>query len=296
MSLRFGVWSRLCRFNFSLFIIHFLLLIILSSCKYFHKKGSDIVVAKAYKSVLTRSDITGIVPAGSSQKDSISITENYIDNWIQQKVVLHKAEINLTKKQKDFTKQMQDYRNSLIIYTFENELVRQKLDTNVSDREIENYYNNNPGDFELKDNIVKVIYVKTHITDPINKKIKTLYKSDNKNDKQELTDICSRYAVNSFLDEDKWLFFNDLLKEIQIETYDQENYIKNHRFIEFQDSAYSYFVNIKGFRIKAGTAPLNLERDNIRSIIINKRKIQLIKEMEDDANKEAMKNNEIMKK
>jgi hypothetical protein len=281
---------KLSIINYQLLIV---LLIVLGSCKYFHNGKTDIV-ARAFDETLTISDIAGIVPPGTPKKDSINIVKNYLDSWVRQKVLLHKAEKNLSEKQKDFTHRIEDYRNSLIIYTFENELIKQKLDTNVSENEIESYYNNNPGNFELKDNIIKVIYVKTHIKDPVNKKIKKLYKSDRTEDKDELVVLCSKYAVNSFLEEDKWLFFNDLIKEIPIQTYDEEKYLKNHRLIEFQDSLYSYFINIKGFRIKEGIAPLSLERENIKNIILNKRKIELTKDMEDKAYKEALKNNEIM--
>jgi hypothetical protein len=135
--------------------------------------------------------------------------------------------------------------------------------------------------------------VKTLLKDPNNKRFKVLYKSDRESDRQQLTELCSRYAVNSFLDDDKWLFFNDLIKEIPIETYDQENYLKNHRQIEMQDSAFAYFVNIKGFRIKEGISPLSLVRDNIRNIILNKRKIILIKSMEDEAYKQAVNKGEL---
>jgi hypothetical protein len=270
-------------------IFLFFIVFTITSCSYFNKNSTEIVIAKAYDDVLTNSDIVGIVPKGSTKNDSISIIKEYIDNWIHQKVVLHRAELNLSSKQKDFTKAMNEYRNSLVIYSYENELVRQKLDTTVTEKEIEDYYNNNTNDFELKDNIVKVIYVKTRLKDPANKRIKILYKSDRENDMKELAELCSRHALNSFLENDKWLLFNDLIKEIPIETYDQENYLKNHRFIEIQDSASYFFVNIKGFRIKEGISPLSLEKDNIRNIIANKRKISLIKDMEEQAYKEAVK-------
>ena len=263
------------------------IIMVFSSCRYFHKGKADIV-ASVYDDVLTRSDITGLVPHGTSKKDSINTVRNYIDNWAKQKLILHKAEQNLSGKQKDFSRQIEDYRNSLTVFTFENELIRQKLDTAVSEKEIDNYYNNNPSEFELKDNIIKVIYVKTLLNESAAKKIKQLYKSDRESDKQQLADLCAKHAVNFFLDDDKWLFFNDMIKEIPIETYDQESYLRNHRFIEFQDNNFLYFVNIKGFRIKEGIAPLNLERENVRNIIINKRKIKLIKDMEDEVYKTAI--------
>jgi hypothetical protein len=77
------------------------------------------------------------------------------------------------------------------------------------------------------------------------------------------------------------------LKEIPIETYNKELFLKNNRFVEVTDSLHYYFVNIKGFKIKNSISPLAFEKDNIRTIIINKRKLQLINSMKEDVYKTA---------
>src|SRR5208283_4358284 len=89
-----------------------------------------------------------------------AVARSYIDAWIHQRLVINQAEKNLTSDQMNFSQQLDDYKNSLIIYTYENELVRQKLDTLVTDEDIENYYNANQQNFLLKDNIVQLQYVK----------------------------------------------------------------------------------------------------------------------------------------
>ena len=86
---------------------------------------------------------------------------------------------------------------------------------------------------------------------------------------------------------------DDLIKEIPIRTYDKEQFLKNNRFVEVEDSTYYYFVNIKGFKIKDSLSPLVFEHDNIINIILNKRKLKLIEEMEKSAYDEAMKHNDI---
>jgi hypothetical protein len=87
--------------------------------------------------------------------------------------------------------------------------------------------------------------------------------------------------------------FDDLLKESPIETYDKEQYLKNNRFIELTDSDYLYFVNIKGFKIKDSLSPLSFERENIRNIIRNKRKLTLIQDMQKEVYEEALNKGEI---
>jgi len=277
--------------------VKYLLLIILSV--YFIYCGSSGkrdkgIVAKVYDEYLYKTDLIGLVPSRTSSKDSISIIRKYINNWIKQKLVIHNAESNLTSKQKDFEKQLDDYRNSLIVFAYEKELVRQKLDTNVTEEDIKTYYEKNKNNFLLKDNIVKVWYVKIPVKSPYSATIQNLYKSDSPQSRQTLEEYCKKYAVNSYLEDSTWLYFNDLLKEIPIKTYNQEDYLKFHRYIEMDDSLYSYFVNIKGFQVKESVSPLNFEKDNIKQIILNKRKLKLIEDMQDEIFKDALKNNDFV--
>ena len=204
-----------------------------------------------------------------------------------------KIRVILTKEQKNFDQQIETYRNSLITYEYEKELIKQKLDTTVTDIQIKDYYAKNEKDFLLKDNIVKVIYLKTSLKAPNLALARKLCKSISSKDREQLEDYCKKFAENYYLDEDSWLLFDDLLKEIPIKTYDQESFIKSHTFIEIQDSVSNYIVNIKGFKIKEGISPLNFEKENIKNIIINKRKIDLINEMEKQVYQSALKNKDI---
>jgi hypothetical protein len=250
-------------------------------------------VARAYDFYLFPEDLAGIVPSGTSRQDSVSITRNFIDNWIRQKVVLHKAEENLDNEKKDVEQQLAEYRNSLITYAYEKALIEQKLDTSVSEKEVENFYNSNQNNFELKDNIIRVIYLKLNKKSPKIDKAKQWYKSDNKKDRALLTEYCHQFALNYFLDDNTWLLFDDLLKEIPIKTYDKEQFLQNNRNIEIEDSLNVYLVSIKGFMVKNSVSPLSFEENNIRTMIVNQRKLKLIEEMEHQAFENARKKNDV---
>lgn len=266
-----------------------LFLLLLASCGPSDKKNEE-TVARVFDDYLYKSDVIGIVPEGTSKKDSISIIKNYINNWIKQKLVLKTAEENLSSSQKDFEEQLESYKNSLIVFAYEKELIRQKLDTSVTDEEIKTYYDKNQNDFLLKDNIVKVWYVKMPLNSTNEATIRQLYKLDDATSKKSLEDYSKKYAVNYFLDDSTWLFFSDLLKEIPVKTYNQEDYLKYNRFIEMEDSTYTYFLNIKDFEIKESVSPLSFEKDNVRKIILNRRKLELIEEIEESIFKDALKN------
>ncbi|MBC7862355.1 MAG: hypothetical protein IAF38_05220 [Bacteroidia bacterium] len=236
-------------------------------------------VARVYETFLYPSDLKNIVPHDISAKDSALLIKNFIEKWVQDMLVLKHAEQNLTTEQLNVDNQMAEYRKNLIIYNYQSELVKQKLDTVVNQKDLEEYYNNNQESFTLKDNIVKVWYVKVNKSAPNIEKVKKWYRSEQPKDFISLKSYCIQFADNYFLDENNWLLFDELLKEVPVTSLNPELFLKTNRFIEVADSSFQYFVNVRGFRIKNSVSPLAFERENIRNIIINKRKLKLIEEM-----------------
>lgn len=279
----------------SIFRVLLCLPLLLPSCKMEQQKEEDKgeVVAQVYNYKLYKSDLADMVPGGKSKEDSARIIDNYINSWVHEMVLYHKAEQNLSAQQKNVDKQLEDFRRSLVVYAYEKELVRQKLDTVVGEEEIGQYYDLHQQDFELKDNILNVVYVKVDKKAPQLAKLRTLYKSDKPADKQDLEKYCKQFAQNYYLEENTWLLFDDLLKEIPIQTYNKELFLQNNRFVEVADSSSYYFVNIKGFKIRNSISPLAFERENIRNIILNKRKQELTEKMKKDLLAEAQSSGEI---
>jgi hypothetical protein len=267
-------------------------LIILTSCSYFFKKKTERVLAKAYGEYLYESDLMGVIPKGTAPGDSVNLARSFIDTWVRQKLIIHQAENNLNSQQMDFSDQMENYKNSLIIFEYENELVKQKLDTVISNEEIESYYAANQQNFLLKDNIVLMQYVKLPLNSANSKQIKKLLSSDNSEDKTRLSEMSEKLAADYFLDDQNWLLFTNVMNQIPIKTYNQEEFLKNHREVEVQDSAYSYLVRFKDFKIKESVSPISFEKDRIKNVILNKRKIDLINKMHQDVYDKALKGND----
>ncbi len=269
-----------------------LTLVLLCGCSGFFKMKTERPLAKVYDDYLYESDLKGVIPVGTNAKDSLTLAKNYIETWIHQRLIIHQAEKNLSSEQMEFSQQLKNYRNSLITFTYENELVKQKLDTLVSDEEVENYYSANQQNFLLKDNIVQIQYVKIPIKSTHIKQFKKLLNADNSSDRTHFAEECEKYAADYFLDDQNWLLFNDLLKQIPIKTYNQEEFLKNHRDLEYQDSLYTYLVRFRDFKIKESISPLSFEKERVKNIIINKRKIDLIQKMHNDIYEKALKNND----
>ncbi|HNY02136.1 MAG TPA: hypothetical protein PKG48_06105 [Bacteroidales bacterium] len=269
-----------------------ILLILTVSCSSFFKKKNERVLARVGDSYLYESELKGVVAAGTSAKDSLVITRTFVENWVRSQLVVQQAEKNLPAEQLDFTRQLEAYKNSLAIYAYENALVRQKLDTVISDEEIQDYYDANQQNFLLKDNIVQIQYVKLPLKSSVAKQVRQLLSADSPNDRTQLSELCEKNAADYFLDNENWIPFSDVLKEIPVKAYNQEEFLQNHRELEYRDSAFVYLMKIKDFKIRESVSPLDFEKQRIRDIILNKRKIDLIHRMQDDLFTNAQKKNQ----
>ena len=258
-------------------------MIVLSSCSNTAEdKKNDAgenPIARVLKKKLYLSDFSGNIPKQLNPKDSALFVNTYREQWILNELLLAQAENNLPPDLKNIEKEIDEYRKNLLVYRYETELVKQKLDTAVSQAEIEQYYTAHQQNFMLKDNIVKVSYVKVSVKSPTIDKVKKWYASSDVKDRDNLKKYCIQYADNFFIDDNTWLLLDDVMKEIPLRDYNPEFFLKTTRHIEMSDSLFNYFLFIKDFKIKNMPSPLSFELDNIRQVIINKRKLKLIEEM-----------------
>jgi hypothetical protein len=273
-------------------LLPLLAVLLLSGCDLLPwAKSNEDVLAKAHGKYLYASEIQGLIKPGTPPQDSITIVSNYINSWVRQQLLLYQAGKNLTQSQKKFDKQLEDYRNSLIIYEYESNIIRQKLDTVVSMVEVQQYYDMNRANFELKENIVKVNYVQIENDSKELTRLKKLWQDGDESSMAVLERYCIQNGLNYSLFNDSWVYFNNLLKEVPIVTYNQENFLQYNRNIEARDSLYLYLVEFRDFKIKESVTPLSMLEDNIKKIIVNRRKLELLQNLQHEIFENALMNN-----
>ncbi|WP_372647459.1 hypothetical protein [Draconibacterium sp.] len=255
------------------------LAIALASCS---SGSNDEPVASVGEKVLYRSKVQEILPKGISREDSISMTDNYIDKWIKQELLIQKADENLSEEQKDLRNELEEYRNSLIIYKYKNELIKQRMDTLVTDQQIEEFYNNNPANFNLNNSIVKATFVMIpgDLADP--NMVKSLIADTSPEGIDELRDYCSQYAKKANISADEWISFQTLENNFPQKVEDTETFLKRNELYEMNDSNYYYIVSIHDYKLSNDLAPIEFVRDNIKNLILNQRKIRFLKEIEEN--------------
>ena len=263
----------------------------IQACSFLQPKEERVPVARVYEKYLYEDELSKRIPEGITGTDSVALAKNIIKNWIEKQLLVYKAETNLPEEKKNVEQKLQEYKNDLLIYTYQSELVEQKLDTSISSTEIESYYNTHQENFQLKDYIVKVRYVKLETNAPKLDKVRKLIISNKDADRTELEDYCYQFASNFYLDDNSWLYLDDLLKEVPLEVYNKEVLLKSTKLVEYSDSANIYLVKIADYKLKDGISPLSLERENIKAILLNKRKKEFINQMKQDIFDEALRKN-----
>lgn len=262
--------------------------LMLYSCSYFSTEEiPDEAVARVENKFLYRSELQQLMSPNISVEDSTEIVTNYINKWIEEELLLSRANLNLGETQKNVEQQIEAYRKSLLIYAYEQQVVEQLLDTVVKAEDIEAYYAQHQSDFELKDYIVKVLYVKLSPNAPKIKKVKEWILSNQEKDRNNMLDYCRQFADNFYLNDATWLYFDDLLKEVPLEVYNIDDFLRSKKMVEFNDENYVYMLRIVDFRLKNSISPMVLEKENIRNIILNQRKIKLVSEMIKDIYQDA---------
>ena len=263
-----------------------LLLLVLTLAGCGKSKGGKDIVARAYGNYLYRADIEGLVADGTTPEDSVAIVSNYINQWLQQQVVLEQARKNVKK---NFDKELQNYKNSLMAYEYEQLVVEQMLDTNVSDDEVAAYYESHQENFVLRSAIVRAIYVKLpHGAQEVGQLRKVMQKPTlSDDDLLAIQKIASVSGTGYDFDMECWRPLFRFFSDVPMETVPDEAALRGRRSVETDDGESIYLAHIFDVKGVGDPAPMEYERDAIKTIILNRRKIDIIKNMQRDLIKEA---------
>lgn len=279
--LKIGLWS--------------FLLLSLASCQILGGEGEDgrgKPLARVYDTYLYADDLDGVVPDEMTAEDSSTFVQNYINVWAKNQLMIYKAEYNLNEQQKDFSEQIRKYRNDLLKYRYLEQYVDQQMDTTIGQVELQAYYQDHLRNFQLKENILRLHYVVVPENAPDVQKVKNWLLSKEAEDRAALQEYALRNARNFSLTDTSWLNFDDFAALVPVQTYNQQDFLTKNSYLELKKNGLVYFVHILDYKIKDNPAPLPYVQDLIRSILRNKKRLELISELEKNLLQDALKKQE----
>ena len=249
-------------------------------CSRIGETSKEEPLAKVGNQYLYPADLRGLIRNNLTKEDSVIMVASLTEKWVRKQLIVQKAELNLTDEEKAVNKELEEYRTSLIIYKYEQKLIKEKLDTVVQSSEMEKYYTQNISNFVLNYDIVKALYIKLPNHAPGVEKVKEWMRSESEENIKKLEGYCYQYAVKYEYFKDEWVNFDNIKILLPVNIPDNKQYLKNYKFIELKDTAYYYFVNIKDYKTKGSDSPLKFVESDIKTIILLKRKQKLINDLE----------------
>ena len=130
-----------------LVILAIVISLLLISCTQ-SKENEDALVVIVGNKTLAKSDLEENIPSGLSYNDSLLAAEHYVRTWIIDVLMYDIAEKN-TGDMAQINRLVENYRKSLVIYHYQEQLINEKLIKKITEQELYEYYKNNREKFRL---------------------------------------------------------------------------------------------------------------------------------------------------
>ena len=270
-------------------------LVAASACQMVHRVSDsaaelfgDGVVARVGEHRLMRSELADYIPAGVSSEDSLSLAQRYINAWAEEHLFMDMAESRLSKEEQDVSKELEEYRRTLLKYRYEERYINERLDTLISDEEVRNYYKEHTDKFLVDRPLLKTRYMVIPADSRSLKTIKELMSSDDAMDAIAADSLAFTAALRYVDSSDSWMDAILLARDLGTDEVSMMKALRN-RFIELKGDdgnlRVAYVVDIVQ---KGNPAPLDYCEERIKDILLSSRKHDLVSGLERDLLNDAL--------
>jgi len=268
------------------------------SCQWFSPKKNQeeslVMIAKVAEEILYEKDLDGLLSNNTNTEDSSIIVNKYVNNWVKKQLLIKEAKEAIEFNEAELDRKVLDYRYALMIHDFEKVKVSQQLSKEVSAEEINKYYEEKYENFLLRQNIIKCIFAKVPEDAPgINTFSRNLRRYPANNRLEEIKSYCLESADKYALEDSTWINFDEIIQNTHFESIPNKvQFLKNNKYVESVDNGFVYFLKILDYKISDDISPLSFIEAEIENIIINKRKVEIKKKLEEQIFNEAKSKNE----
>ena len=251
-------------------------------------------IARVRDIYLYPEDLAGVIPHDISPEDSLSRMTQMVNSWIRKQLVISEANTRLSLDEAELERRLLDYKYALMIHEFEEQYVNRELDKKVSAEEINKYYDEHIDNFHLNQNIIKGIFVQLPKNAPNIRSFVRLLNSNDVSKHEELVSYCHSYSKRAYLGDSSWVYFEQLVVNSPLnDISDKSNFLRRNKYYETEDGDNKYYLKVLDYRLVNEISPVEFVWEEIEKIILNKRKVKLVDELEDEIYDRAIKNKDI---
>jgi len=222
---------------------------------------------------LYASEIKKLIHKSASTYDSSAIANAYIDRWIKDKLMIREAQKYFST---DFEIEalVEDYRNQMIRYRYEQQIIEDKLYTAISANDLLEYYNDNKTNYILIETIYKIIYA---VIPASQEKIDRFYHAFVNDDFDYIIEFCLDKSDTSFLQIDTWLSAEKVSAIVPKKLIENKT-LSIDKIIQKNIDKKEYFFKVLDIREVNDTIPLELMQETLRRLMLHERKLKVIED------------------
>jgi hypothetical protein len=264
-----------------------------AACGRIPLRNGEEPIARVYDKYLYPGDLSGIFSGVNDPADSARMARSFIDQWVKRQLLVRMAEYNVPPNQQEFEARIAEYRASLLVYEYEKQLVREKVDTTVTNRQLEDYYEKNSEAFTLEAPIVKALYIRMEKGNSNLPEVRRLMRSTRDQDFENLINLGQAQADKFDFFNDEWVSFPLILEKLPGQPEDFDEFLKRNKTWESEDNDYAHLLLIRDYLVSGEQAPLSYIEDKIKGLVLSKRKLDYIKQIEQELIQDAMSSQQI---
>jgi hypothetical protein len=267
------------------------LCILLAACDVVHEDPDDPVIARVYDHSLRLSETREYIIHAESAQDSLAQLRNYVEHWVRETLLLHEAE-KYMPADIDIDELVEDYRSTLIVSNFEQNLVQVQLDTIITDEELQTYYERNKEQYQLERPIIRCHFLKVKKPVPERNQLRRWWDNENQHDFNRLVAYGNRYAEVFMLEDSTWYQVEEIENLMPPGTLSSQN-MRRNRSLRFTDDQYEYYLRIHESVLSTEIAPLSYIREQATRYIMHKRKLELLERIKADLYRSELDNDQV---
>lgn len=258
-----------------------------ASCTDKRDHGGQTLLVEVDGNFLYNEDLQSVLPTGLSKEDSTLFAEHYIRSWAEELLLYKKAESNIPDNG-EIDRLVDNYRKSLIMHTYQQELISQKLSGEIPEQEYADFYAKNQELFKLERPLVKGLFIKVPLTSPQLGSVRKWVRTETQEAVEHLEKYSFQNAVKYEYFYDKWVSVADVLDLVPLQTPNPEAYIDKNRNIELKDTAFYYFLHVTDYRAEGEQEPYELAMSKVREMIVNMKQVEFMKQVKNDLYQRAV--------
>lgn len=249
-------------------------------------------IVTVYGQTLYKTELDSALQGNIPSADSAAIADIYVRKWIDNVLMYEKARRNISNK-KTIDKLIEDYRKSLVTHSYQEHLLKAKMEQEVPENEIQEYYKQHQNSLKLEEPVIKGLYLKIPTESSQLDNFKKWYNEGTEQAVENIEKYTLQNAIGYEYFYNRWVPFSEIINMIPRNISDPDEFLKSNKNLEVKDSSFVYLLNIKAYLPSGSKAPFEFVKNELAGVIRETERTTYINQIREDLYTKALSDDDI---